>query len=313
MKLATRFTSWGGMRADVEFPSRGQICRGWLYRPGGASARASGAVVMAHGFSGVREMFLPEFAERFAAAGLAVLVFDYRWLGASDGEPRGQIFPEEQREDYRNAISWISQQPGIDAQRIGIWGTSYSGGHVLALAAFDRRVKAAVAQVPLINAWGQVLRTGGRDALHGLLGMLAFDRAARFLTGAVNTLPVVAPPGQPCVLSTPDAWEWFEKTGAERAPAWRNAVTLESLERMVEYHPADAIELVSPTPLLVIAAEHDSLISIELVREAVARAGDPKQLLALGCGHFDVYASDPWFERASSAAADWFRRHLGTG
>jgi fermentation-respiration switch protein FrsA (DUF1100 family) len=298
------------MRENVEFQSRGMRCRGWLYRPAATAEPRVPAIVMAHGFSAVKEMFLPAFAEQFRAAGFAVLVFDFRFLGESDGEPRGQVFPFEQHEDYRNAISWISTRPGIDASRIGIWGTSYSGGHVLHLAAFDPRVRAAVAQVPAIRTWSVLLERAGRAGFDALRALISADRAQRFATGRSGEIPVVAAPGQPCVLAAPDAWEWFEKSGASIAPSWRNAVTLESLEKMLEYDPTGAIELIAPTPLLVIAARRDSLIPIQPLRAALSRAGEPKLFLELDCGHFDVYDTEPWFERAALAATEWFREHL---
>lgn len=300
------------MRREVTFRSRGLECRGWLYLPEGESGpRRLPAVVMAHGFSAVKEMFLPRFAEHFASAGLATLVFDFRFLGESQGQPRGQVFPQEQHEDYRNAITWLSRHPGVDPERIGIWGTSYSGGHVLHLAAFDRRIRAAVAQVPAVSVWRQILRAGGTAALHGLIGLVTADRNARFEKEEAHYIPVVAPPGQPCVLATPDAYEWFEKGGAALAPSWTNSVTLESVERMIEYDPASAIEIVSPTPLLIIAAENDSLIPIAAVREAFERAGTPKELCVLECGHFDLYDTEPWVTRAARAASEWFGAHLG--
>jgi fermentation-respiration switch protein FrsA (DUF1100 family) len=299
------------MRKDVAFTSKGLNCRAWLYLPDDLPPdEKRPVVVMAHGFSGVKEMFLDKFAERFVGAGLTALVFDFRNLGESEGEPRGQVFPHEQHEDYRNAVTWVSRQPMIDAERIGVWGTSYSGGHVLHLGAFDRRIKAVVAQVPAVSVWGQIVRTGGNAALHGLLAIVTADRIARYEGGKGGVLKVVGAPGEPCVLGTPDAYEFFQKTGTDRAPTWQNAVTLESLERMIEYDPVDAIELVSPTPLLLIAAEQDSLISIDAVREAFGRAGDPKRLEVLECGHFDVYDSEPWFSRAADAATGWFREHL---
>jgi hypothetical protein len=298
------------MRETVAFESRGEICRGWLYRPEGWGARRVPAIAMAHGFSAVKEMFLPAYAERFRAAGCAVLVFDFRCLGESDGEPRGQVLPAEQHEDFRSAISWLATRPEVDAGRIGIWGTSYSGGHALHLAAFDRRVRAAVAQVPAVRVWPMLLAREGRAALEAMQALLASDRTERFRTGKVNELPVVAPPGQPCVLSTPDSWEFFQKSGATIAPSWRNAVTLESLEKLLEYDPTGGIELVAPTPLLVVAATADSLVPIDLVRAAFARAGEPKRLVELECGHFDVYQTEPWHERSASAATDWFRTHL---
>ena len=100
-----------------------------------------------------------------------VLVFDFRFLGASDGNPRGQIIPHEQQEDYRNAITWMSLQPEVDADRIGVWGTSLAGGHVLHLAAFDRRIKAVVAQVPTIHPAKQIVHRSGKDGLEQLMGI----------------------------------------------------------------------------------------------------------------------------------------------
>src|SRR6266508_5615456 len=137
-------------RTDVEFNAEGTILRGWLYLPDGAGERVPG-VVMAHGLSAVKEMYLDAFAEVFAAAGLNVLVFDNRCFGASDGEPRQEIDPWAQVRDYRDAITYLHTLPEVDPGRIGIWGSSYSGGHVLVVAAIDRRVKAVVSQVPLIS------------------------------------------------------------------------------------------------------------------------------------------------------------------
>src|SRR5260370_25289304 len=125
-------------RRDVEVDAEGVTLRGWFYEAEGGGAPGV-AVVMAHGFSAVKEMYLDSFGEVFAAAGLHVLVFDNRGFGASDGEPRQEIDPWAQIRDYRHAITYASTVPGVDRQRIGIWGSSYSGGHVLVVAAIDRR------------------------------------------------------------------------------------------------------------------------------------------------------------------------------
>src|SRR5207302_5019016 len=220
------------MRRDVTFLSQGLHCAGWLYLPDDLQSGARRpAIVMAHGFSAVKEMYLDAFAERFVAAGFVTLVFDYRYQGASEGEPRGQIIPAEQHEDYRNAITWVSLRPEVDASRIGVWGSSYSGAHVLHLAAFDKRIKAAVAQVPLVNGWQNAQRLLRPDVFAQFIEALAQDRVQRYTQGEVNYVPVVAPEGQPSALPTPDSYEWFTHTGATRAPNWRNEVSLESMER----------------------------------------------------------------------------------
>src|SRR5205085_7636317 len=103
-------------------------------------------------------MYLDHYADRFAEHGLAPLVYDNRNFGASDGEPRQEIDPWQQMRDYRDAITWASGLPEVDAERIGIWGSSYSGGHVLVVGAIDRRVKCVVAQVPLISGYRNARR-----------------------------------------------------------------------------------------------------------------------------------------------------------
>lgn len=300
------------MRHDVEFPSRGMMCRGWLYVPDGLEPGArAGTVVMAHGFSGVKELDLDRFAQRFTETGLAALVFDYRYLGASDGEPRGQVLFREQLEDYRNAISWATCQPQVDGDRIGIWGTSFSGGHALHLGAFDPRVKVIVAQVPFVGAWRGIVAQHGVESLRFMLEMVNGERVGRYPDGDPTYVPVVAPPGAPAALPAPDAHEWFVSGATAGAPSWENRVTVESIEQLIEYDPAASIGLVAPKPLLVVAAEHDSLIPISVVREAFERAGDPKELLVLPCGHFDVYHEEPFHSQAVCTEAEWLSQHLG--
>ncbi len=294
------------MRVDVAFASEGVTCRGWLYVPDGGGARVP-AVVMAHGFSGVKEMRLDRFAEAFAAAGLASVVFDYRGLGASDGEPRQDIDPYAQLRDYRNAISWARRRPEIDPARIGVWGSSYSGGHALMLGALDRRVRAVVAQVPLIDAWEWLGRSVGAEARDALVAEQIAERERVYGGGDPAMIPVVAEAG--AALATPDAAEWFGAM-ATLAPSWRNHVTLRSWERILEYSPLRWMDRVAPTPLLIVAAEHDVICPLELVREAFARAGEPKRLVVLPVGHFDPYES-PCFADAAGAAVEWFTTHLG--
>jgi uncharacterized protein len=297
------------MRKDISFHSKGLRCCGWLYVPDGLPAGSKApAIVMAHGFSAVKEMYLDLFAEQFVAAGFVTLVFDYRHFGGSEGEPRGQLFPYEQHEDYRNAVSWLTEQPEVDRERIGIWGTSFSGGHVIHLAVIDRRIKAVVAQIPAILS-GESRRADDPVRFEQAGRLLLQERIDRYKTGKVNYLRVVAPAGEPCVLATADAYEWFME-GAEIAPNWTNGVTCESMELIREYDAARYIRFVAPTPLLMIVAEHDSLIPAKQAVQVYERAAEPKRLIQLPCGHFDLYRTEPWFSKASGAAIEWFEKHL---
>src|SRR5262247_2595289 len=139
------------MRKDIEFKTEDGIkLRGWHYLPEKRTGKVP-TIVMAHGFSAVKEMYLDRFADAFAAAGLGAVVFDNRNFGASDGQPRQEIDPWAQVRDYRHAITWTRTQGEINPDRIGVWGSSYSGGHALVVGAIDRRVKCVVSQVPLIS------------------------------------------------------------------------------------------------------------------------------------------------------------------
>ena len=219
------------MRRDITFKSDGIDLAGWLYLPEESMGNGSWPViVMANAFTAVKEIYLSNYAERFAAAGLAVLVFDYRNFGDSGGEPRSQLFPHEQIEDLRNAITWLRRQPGIDPERIGAWGVSLGGGHVMFLAAFDKRIKVVVAMIPAINQWENFLTGMPREAFFGFLGTLVQDREARYDSGQVNYLPLVAPPGQGGLMpdghisSTPrfnKASRWGGRTASPRH-RWKN-------------------------------------------------------------------------------------------
>lgn len=297
------------VRQDVVFNSVGKKLVGWLYVPNGMKeGEKRPAIVMAHGWTAVKEMYLDDYGAKFANGGFVVLVFDYRNFGGSEGEPRHHIDPYMQHEDYKNAITWVSLQPMVDANRIGIWGSSYSGGHVIHLAAHDRRVKCAVAQVPLTSGIENFRRLVRADYFPGTYAWLAADRAEEYTTGKINYLPVVAEQGKPAGLPTQDSYDWFMQVWKTRAPSWENRQTVRSLELALEYSPGASIHLISPTPFMMIVAENDTLTPIDLAIEAFARARPPKRLEIIPGGHFDAYVKG--FNRSSSPALEWFQQHL---
>lgn len=293
------------MRKDVEFNSKELRCRGWLYVPDDLPVgRKAPAVVMAHGFTAVKEQVLPEFAERFAAAGFVTMVFDYRHFGESEGEPRGQLFPLEMVEDYRNAITWVSDQPEVDPNRICLWGTSYSGGLVIYAGTHDKRVKAVAAQVPATT------NPESRRALdpqkYELVGQfLLRDRIERYKTGVVKYMKVVAPEGEPCVLPGKEAYDGYMEL---KTANWRNQVTLESLEKIREFDPISFVHLMPPTALLLIPAENDTILPVHTVRETYEKAREPKAISILPIRHFEIY-KEPWLSKAAVIAMDWFKKH----
>ena len=296
------------MRQNIMFLSQGLHCSGWLYIPDNlAPDEKVPAIVMAHGYSAVKEMGLSKYAERFVNAGFVTLVFDYRYFGDSMGEPRGQLFPLEQQEDYRNAITWLSDHPHVDPQRIGIWGTSFSGGLVLYVGIFDKRVKAIVAQVPSTSNW-ETRRRINKEKFDKVGELFIQDRIERYKTGKINYIKVVAPEGEPCVLSQAESYKFFME-GSKLAPNWRNQITYESLEKQREFDPISLIHQIAPTSLLIIAAEYDKLIPLNAPVSAYKRALEPKSIKILPCSHFDIY-TEPWVGEAARAAIDWYKAHL---
>jgi fermentation-respiration switch protein FrsA (DUF1100 family) len=296
------------MRTDIAFhATEGTTLRGWHYKPENAGKHPT--IVMAHGFSAVKEMYLDKYAEAFAKAGFASIVYDNRNFGASDGQPRQEIDPWLQVRDYSDAVTFAQSLPQTDASRIGIWGSSYSGAHVLVVAAIDRRVKCAVSQVPAVSGYNNFRRLVRADMIGPLEALCHADRINRAAGAAPAMRPVVAEdPAAPSALPTADSDPFFTETAAVRAPSWRNEVTLRTIEYGFGYEPGAYIGLIAPTPLMMIVAVKDHLTVSDLALAAYENAHEPKRLVLLPGGHFDAYVEG--FEHSSGSACDWFHAHL---
>ena len=178
---------------------------------------------MANAISAVREITLPGYAERFAAAGFAALAFDYRRFGASEGEPRNHLDPHDQQQDVRNALTWLRAQPEIDAERVGGWGISLGGVHMLFLGAYDRRFKAVVSVATGLNTLEQMM---GREGVQGFLAMLNGDRDRRFASGEPATyIPAVSLPGGGGAMAFPEANDFYTDAMKTYAPSYDNRLT----------------------------------------------------------------------------------------
>jgi uncharacterized protein len=303
-------------RRDIAFKSADTFCAGWFFLPEHAAPAAPvPAVAMAPGTGGVKELYHEPFARRFAEAGIAGLLFDYRSFGASGGEPRQRLFPGDQIEDYRSALTWLSLQPQIDTDRMGVWGASLSGGHVLHVAAYDPRVKAVVSMEGPMDVYQMLHAAVGEEQFAALEGMTVQERVRRATEGGEVYVPNVAPPGYEGFAYQTDQGsnEYFPVSRSDIAPSWRNEITMSSLEAILEYAPGKSIELIAPRPLLMILGTEDVNTSPDLTRAAFARAGEPKRLLEVDGDHYSVY---PWdkghnFDKVSQAATDWFAEHLG--
>jgi hypothetical protein len=293
-------------KIDVTVPAdRGIDLGAWLFLPEGPGIHP--AITMAHGFAGTREHGIERFAHAFAAAGFVVLVHDHRNFGTSGGELRGDVDPWRQVADWRRAISYLEARPEVDPARIGLWGTSYAGGHALVLGATDRRLRCVVAQVPTISGYEQGLRRVSPDALPALEHAFSEDERGQLRGEPPRRQAVVSSgPSAPAAYRSQDAIDFY----LQSIPAglWDNEITLRSTRAARMYEPGNWISRVSPTPLLLIVARDDRLTVADLALAAYERALEPKRLVLIPGGHFDPYLDQ--FPLAEAAATGWFREHL---
>ena len=294
-------------RTDVEFEADGGVkLRGWLFVPPGEGRLP--AITMAHGYAGVKEHGIERFAKAFAEAGFVVLLHDHRGFGASDGTPRQDVDPWRQIADWRRAISYLESLDVVDPKRIGLWGTSYAGGHALVLGATDRRLRCIVAQVPTISGYEQGLRRIPPESVAAFEEALADDDRAQLRGEPPRRQAIVsADPGVPAAYRARDAIDFYLQPVPD--DAWENNVTVRSTRAARMYEPGQWISRVSPTPLLMVVATRDTITLTDLELTAFERALQPKRLVTIEGGHFDPYLSQ--FKVSSAAAVEWFKLHLG--
>jgi len=293
-------------RTDSEFESDGTRCAGWLYRP---ETTDPPVVVMAHGFGGERLARLPAYAERFAERGFAVLLFDYRSFGDSDGEPRHVIDGPSHVEDYLAALDHVRSLDGVDGSRVGLWGTSFSGGHVIETAAADTDVDAVVSQVPFTDGLRNTLhlvRQGGLDYLAATAVAVARDLGRIATFRDPHYVPIAAEPDEFGVLNTPDAKAGFESLFPQRED-WDNECAARILATVGFYRPVTAAPDVD-CPTFVAEATEDAIIPGSSVDALVDRLDDVERV-GYPIGHFEPYTGEH-FETVVARQGDFLERHL---
>jgi predicted acyl esterase len=299
---------------EVQFNSAGTTVRGDLYLPEGAGPFP--VVVMAGGWCYVKELRQPQYAAEFVKRGFAALVFDYRRMGASDGEPRQHIEPWDQIEDYKNAITYLEGLPEIDATRIGAWGISYSGGHVIILGAVDPRVKVIVSNVPVIDGYQTMWRVHGSERFRRLQQALLDDRRKRSESDSHSYMAMSGTPtGIDSELAT---WPFdevktvFEELKATQAPRHEHYNTVASVERLMEYNAAPfAARLINKPTMFIIAADDDITMWDQEIAVFESIPTAEKQLVVLpATDHMTLYSDLTALDYAASAAASWFVAHL---
>jgi dienelactone hydrolase len=294
------------VRRDHSFQSQGTDCAGWLYDP--VDVEDPPVVVMAHGFGGERTWRLPAFAERFARRGLAVLLFDYRSFGASDGMPRRVVDPFAHRADWLAATRYARSLPSVDGERLALWGTSLSGGHVVETAA-RVDVDAVVAQVPFVDGLRtavSMVRTAGLGYLGDGLAAGVRDIARSLTHQSPHYVPMAGPPGEFALLNTPEALASVERLVPD-GETWENRCAARAGVLAMAYRPLARAPDVA-APVLVVEASEDDIVPAGSV-EALVRRLDDVERVRYPVGHFDVYFDD-LFDRVVARQGGFLERWL---
>ncbi|MFO7603410.1 MAG: alpha/beta hydrolase [Gammaproteobacteria bacterium] len=295
-------------KVDIVFASDKVRCRAWLYRPQLSKREGGPCIVMAHGLGGTREAGLEPYAIKFAEAGYRVLVFDYRHFGDSDGEPRQLFSIRRQLEDWQNAIAYVRGLEDVDPRRIALWGTSFSGGHVIVAAARDGHIAAVSAQCPMMDAMSgalNVIHYAGFAAFLklGVYGML--DQLRAMLGLSPLYIPLIAPPGELAAMSSHDSLSGY---GAIVPAYWRNQICPRYALTIAGYRPISHANKVS-CPVLIQVCTNDSLAPPGSAIATAKKMGDRARLTLYECGHFDIYVGE-LFKRASEEQLAFFNERL---
>jgi len=299
----------------VSFDSGGVRCAG-VHLPGVLDTFADEqgrrpCVVLAHGLGGTVDSGLLPYAERFAAAGIDALAFDYRHFGASDGEPRQLLSITRQLEDYAAAIAFARTLAGVDPDRIVVWGSSYAGGHVVPVAVTDGHLAAVISQVPAMDgavALLNIARYAGPGHLARVVLAGVRDLLASLLGRPPVLIPLVGAPGSVGTMTTPDAEPGYR---AIAGPTWRNEIAARIALRAGTYRPGLQADRL-PCPILIQIADRDAIAPAKAARHAASRATGRAEVRTYPIGHFDIYAGAP-FEQAITDQLGFLRRHLAAG
>ncbi|ENX45588.1 hypothetical protein F886_02369 [Acinetobacter sp. NIPH 542] len=277
---------------NIKFTNKGITCSAW-YIPTTSdkykSSRGRPCIIMGNGFGGTKDTGLLHFAEPFSKAGFDTFIFDYRSFGESDGFPRQNVSYKNQREDYHAAIAAVRSLPNVDRNRIALWGTSYSGGHVMVVAAQDPKISAVISMNPATDglaALTQILRYGGLKQLTVAVAHGLKDLARSLLGQEAHVIPIVGQPGTAAMISTPGAETSYKSMAG---PTWRNEVCARTALEVARNRPINFARQIK-CPLLVQVGSNDQVAPPEAARKSANLASGKVELAEYPIDHFDFYS-----------------------
>ena len=286
-----------------DFISRGVRCDGDLYLPEGTGKPP--VVIMAHGMAAQKSFRLPAYAERFVEKNMAVFLFDYRTFGKSDGEPRHLVDPVWHVQDWQEAISHVRKRSDVDGTRIALWGSSFSGGHVIICAAADLDIKAVVSQVPFVSGWSSSRVKSFPDILLSTI-YGTYDVIRGFWGLSPHYSAVIAHPGSFAAMNTAESYPGYMAI-ADKDSGWENQMASRAFIKVSMYSPIRKAKQVK-APTLVMAGRDDSLIPVKAV-EKMAKRLPRGELIVMDCNHFEPYTGQ-FFEKFVKKQSEFLETHL---
>jgi dienelactone hydrolase len=290
-------------RRDVAFTSSGDECRAWLFMP---KAERPPLVILGHGLGATREYGLEAFAQKFAEAGIASLVFTYRHFGDSGGQPRQLLDIERQLDDWAAALAYARTLKEIDSTRIALWGTSFGGGHVLIAAARDGDVAAVVSQCPFTDGVAATRAAHPRSLVHAV-GLAVRDQLGGLRGKPPVMVPLVGAPGSAALMASPDSEPGYRALIPEGAE-FHNGVAARFLLHVGLHRPGRSAKKIK-APILFCICDADAVAPADTAARYAATA--PRaEVKRYPVGHFDIYLGEP-FEQAVADQTEFLVRHLG--
>lgn len=286
---------------SLNFTSENTNIAADLYLPENHAGKKLPAIILCHGFAAIKELFLPNYAQKFAENGYAVLAFDYRGFGKSGGES-GRLVPKLQIEDIKNAITFIAQLPEVDSSKIGLWGTSYGGANAIVTASEDSRVRCLCVQL-----------TFG-DGERVITGNMTTEEVAKFKDTIEKMQQRKAATGKEMMMPihkilTDEQSIKFYHDNVEAFPELNIKIPFLTVAETLKYKPEQHLDKVN-APILIIGASEDGVNPIAESHQLFAKAHDPKELFVVeGATHFEVYSGD-YFQQVIAKELAWFDRYL---
>ncbi len=292
------------MKKNVEFFSEGSLIKAILYLPGNyqeGNEQFIPGIILCHGFAGVKELLLPPYAEAFSQEGFAALTFDYRGFGESEGES-GKLSPRLQVEDIRNALTYLQSVPGIDGERLGLWGTSYGGANAITAAAFDNRVKCLTVQLTFGDGERVITSNLSAEEKEKLNSTLLRVWAKTVTQNKVMRVPINR------ILTDEQSIDFYNRT-VEQFPGLNIKIPFFTIKETMDHKPGRYLSDLQ-VPILITAAEKDKVNPQNESQLLFEKANPPKELhIVKDATHYEVYEGEK-FKEVVTKQVDWFRKYL---